>query len=839
MVTETPDRHLLIRLVTDVFRLREVIFRSEEDSKLRNDEDPVKFNYIIDTPVFRYFGEPSRLAHFVSALPILQTLDAEEERPQQNDGATRAQRAKEIEAAKGIYEPGLAFSVRQANALLTIEYIVGTLVGGNLLISPQHVREITAYIAKAEVEAARGSIPEEARRSPIPGQQRPGGYLDMRQLLRGIQQTVKAERLSPADALEILNTSILNVLRRATDIAAVSRIDALIKRGVLANASSHPSYTRDILAPHPKYVDDWVRRIKYAKRYNGTQPTEVALEADGATLAQLSLLNADWEEDREVFVLITDDHGLHTAYKQWMREHPQETRDKLFYPLRYCKQYAPILNIREMGGAYDSADIFADIRRAVFQFADTFSTGDTIVERSGRLDVADASHVPSSGEIGRWLRHQFQVSANAADGPSSTLDDRERDLETQIKAISFRWIEAMRRVVVAKADVLAEFAERELEFWRDQLHKLEFDQAFRTNIGDLTTAFDKSTSASTMLLQEFYAAEARPAAAENKDHGRRIVASTFADFQSDGFKHQTIEAVTAKIVKHKKPIEFLDKADPGERLLVLGALCLEIGAWRGAVTNLTHASQRVRLLEPDQQRAAVLSEEIEFFRCVARRVAASHLTWFKEYQELDVLLDAMAEQSLGDIAQARVVSEHFALSVSTFAWINDRTQEEEACRIAFTRLQALWEGRVGERLRAGGGDAVWQRLRSQICLNVLVLAFWWIQVHGHLIGPLAEIVDFASAETRDPERDQSHNALHLPIYPALLEFALTESAEERTQLAHSLIARFDEILMRDIQGGYAFQVANVDKAEFRKIRTILVRAGGRPERPDLSRPFSD
>lgn len=202
----------------------------------------------------------------------------------------------------------------------------------------------------------------------------------------------------------------------------------------------------------------------------------------------------------------------------------------------------------------------------------------------------------------------------------------------------------------------------------------QMGQAMDRKVLRVSAAFDSPTEVSILLRHDFWAAAAlEQRDRDGRDHGRREVAGTFAVFdgQAGG---RTIGFYIEKLTRVDSPgVEILNPLSMVERRLVMGALCLEIGAWLGAAILLQHAEVEARVAA---SKSHALKREIGFFRCVARRVNADVRNYDVEYRAVETTLAALmkAGSKSDPLDRLRLKSESLALSVSKLAWLQARSQ---------------------------------------------------------------------------------------------------------------------------------------------------------------------
>ena len=360
MQDEQTSVDRLATLVRDVFHLRTIMRHNKLDAALS--QRGVHLHYMFDPDVLDLYVQPGAWLEAVSALPSLRKSELQKARTlQQDDGEPASSISSE--------RPLPSATILEATALLTGEYIFGRqLVGahGRLYIAPEHMADFIGHVARIEARTQHA-----VRRVATIGDE-----LDILRSKLNYEKRKSAQKHITADAWLSQSRKLL-----VEGLAAVShsallashRLERLLSKNILANAASHGSFTSDIIAPDVDKVMQLGEEIRDEKSCNVTLPSKEAIELDAVTLAQLMMLNEDYRERKNAFLLITRDRGLHAVYSKWVRSQSQAGASQL-YALRFPRQYIPILNVFDMGGYVTTHDVFSTLARAIDDVVALFSS---------------------------------------------------------------------------------------------------------------------------------------------------------------------------------------------------------------------------------------------------------------------------------------------------------------------------------------------------------------------------------------------------------------------------------------------------------------------------------
>lgn len=805
MPTDPLAISLLTNLVRDVFNLREVIHQNHIDDQLKTGARgaPISFVYLVDTEVFGLYAEPAKWADQITPLPSLKdpALDRERNTVVGSD-LSSMQRLSEA-AADEMRQP-----VLEANALLTGEFIFSeALVGSSrsILISPEHVPEIMDYVSGL-------SSRFNARSRSRGGGEDP--YTDVRHALGGVRALNEMNALRAQDILERARRIIVAGLSDVShsDLLAAHRLGRVFQGNFLANAAGEREFSKEIAAPPVRTIEWWQDEIRRQKFFNNRQPTKRALEADAVTLAQLSLLNDDWQNTGKLYVLITDDRGLHRAYMSYCDTPRKPGEQGPFFAVRSTKQYIPILNIDDMGGAYRDSNIFREIDAAVSSFADTFYSTDIQDSRY----FSTRYRTPTRTQVRNALTRHLD---RYADETAPLIDD----VIERLRAILVPWASALTYAVTAKADVIRELVAGEIDYLRRILRDPALKDAFEAEVRSLTEGIEGLTTSSTLLRYELRALEAASTydASSGLDlHGRRDLPSEFGEFRTPTFRGRRLTVVVGDIERAGVDApDVLSKVLREERLLVMGALCLDVGAWAAAASLLQHAETAARATKSV---TPALMQEVRFLRCLARRLAADSHTWQAEYREVESVLKDLAAAPGSAFDAARIASEQLALQLCALAWVS-REQPSATLYLEHSIAQLQEARRLFEPrgILAPGVDPPWGVIQTQILLNTMVLTFWSQAIRNEVSSQLAIFAGDVLAFLKSNGDLSPKEAQHGSIYPDLAGFALASNQENKFAIALRLIENIGQILQLDRDRGFAFDVPEVDKAEYVRIRQIL------------------
>jgi hypothetical protein len=777
---------ILEQLVEDVFRLRRVMAQNEVDKKLARDHS---FSFLIDTPVFRLFAEPSRYAGMVAAIPTLvmlneADLDDPDSTEQADVGASPLQDA--------LY----------ANALLTGEYIFKLAAADKrpVLLSPEHASEVYAYIAHLEGRAR--SLFRLARES------NPGAFRELRNLLTHARQEQAHQDAS--GWLSSIRQPIIQTISGAahSPMLAPSRLTSLFVRQAIANAAQELDFDEEMIAPRFGTVADWARLIREMKRGNEKAPTSNAIEADAITLAQIEMLNRDWRSTKQVHVLITSDRGLHRAFavrkRQLEKDHPGLD---IFYPVRDPRQYVPLLNVNAMGGGLSDPDIFKKVAESTRIFASSFSSTDS------RLEV-EFDRDPSSMPGGEAIRRVIQ---RRAEQHSGELSDYEQIVREQLDEIGRNWLEAVESALVAKTDVISELEERELSIWRNAVTHDVMRQDLRAQVTELGASFEDLASTNTLLRHELWAmGQGLLQHLEQTFRNQRRLASEFSGFRFQSFRNMSLNQVLALF--RERGGDIVDEmramaqsaAARSERLFLTGCLSLEIGAWAGAEALL----QRARRLRPQE----TLAREVTFFHAVARRLAATEETFAREYRSARTDLRNLKREASGTFDKVRIRNEIFALDLSEIAF--RRAAKSPVVALLDDAFESWGELSIYQsRLLEPAVDEVWQVASKQYILNTCNLAYWHYATAMPIPARLRAAVERGLESLAEYANEYVADTVHGNMYPMLARYAINE--EDRDELAAEIEDSISSAIDWDRSAGIAFDLPYVDKAEFGTIRQVL------------------
>ncbi len=792
--TSSPFR-VLERLIEDVLRLRRVMAQNDFDARLQQRD--YSFNYLVDTPVFRLFAEPSRYAGMVAAVPSLTMLDHDLD---DQDQVESAQPRHEN------YQDALF-----ANALLTGEYIfklAATPDKRPVLISPEHANEIFAYISHLE-NRSRGLF----RHAKLdPGEV----FRELRYLLE-----IRIQEGNPS-AARWLSSHRQPIIRQISQAAhspllAPSRIANLFQREAIANAAQALDFDDATISPSFELVSYWARRIGSIKQGNETSPSQSAVEADAVTLAQLEMLNRGWKTNGQVHVLVTSDRGLHRAFAmrklELQAQHPDE---EIFYPIRDPRQYVPLLNVQAMGGVLSDPEIFKKVAESTRLFVSSFASTDR------RIDVdfdRDPSSMPGAGAIRRVIQTR-------AEQFSGDLVDYEEVVRAQLEEIGQHWLEAVESALVAKTDIISELEHQEMALWKTALMRDALRTDLRAQVSELGVSFEDLASTNTLLRHEIWTLEqGLPQYEEQGFRNNRKLVSEFDAFLHPVFKGRALNEILSTFRSRRgEMVEEMramarNKADRVERMLITGCLSLEIGAWAGAEALFSRA-RNVR----KTSHSTALLRELTFFHCVARRLSASQDSFIREYKTARLELTVLARDTKNTFDTVRLRNEMLALDLSDIAF--RRSSKRQIGPDLLGTLES-WRGleRYQDRLLAPAEDEIWRTASKQYILNSCNLAYWHYAAGIRIPSRLRAITERALQVLETHANSYATDTVHGTIYPLLARYALG-GEPERADLAPAIENAIFEALEYDRNAGIAFDLPYVDKAEFVTIRHVLLFGPG-------------
>jgi hypothetical protein len=815
MLDEPASIDKLAWLVRDVFRLRSTMQQNLDDANLVR--DGVKIHYLLDPDVLELYVRPDTWTKSVAALPSLRKLEA---------GAGTATQDDETSPLGPEASPP-PHTVLEATALLTGEYIFSRqLIGsdGNLFIAPEHTAEFLGHVARIETRSHQAAY----KAASIPDQ-----LEDLRSRLnyerqKNVQGLVSADRWLSQSRM-LLVEGLAGVSHSA--LLASHRLERLLEKTILADAASLACFTPEIIAPDRTHVEQLGRDITELKSRNPISSTKEAIEADAVTLAQLMMLNDGYLQNKSAYVLITRDRSLHTIYAKWVREKARnkahdETPRPLF-ALRFPRQYVPILNVSTMGGDINTNEIFKTIEQAIHDLTALFLSNDT-TERDGEL--------PQFYEHELDFRRTLYRIRNASRSLTPIADS----LWELIKDIAVKWSLLMSYAVAAKSDIIEELMEKETTYWNALITKGKLEYEFGSQSRNVANQFERLATSSTLLRQEIWAlneiaSKDGSPSQESDNQGKREIASTFNDFRSTPFMGKTLESVISEGPRGSEGIKILQGAEVrAERLLVSGAICLEIGAWEAARNLLDRARYAAQPeLSANSRDHSAIFHEIQFFSCVARRLAANADNWATEYAAVAKDLARLERTDVfGPFGRARILAERMGLALCSLSWAvrpSRLTQSREANRYAedaLSLLKTIHENFGGSPLFKGRELPGWVAVIDHLTLNIMIFAFWWHTLKGELDHQLRTFTNSAIGRRDELRSSLPAGSAHSKLYPELAQLVLAADSADKTRIR--LIDFINEVLTHDRKSSFAFDLPATDRAEFGKIKVVLAAELGKP-----------
>jgi hypothetical protein len=219
-----------------------------------------------------------------------------------------------------------------ATAVITAESLFsGTLAGqGNMppLIAPAHAEEIAALINLLERETHHLSEVQ-------------AGSLDNRFVahFRALNEQLESGTIELPRVISELRQLFPNATKTIFDEswAGSQQLLRLFQEDRLRPLAAHACATREILAPDPAIVAQWINRIGHERKPSNSEDRR-RVHYDAEVLTQTLALN-EGADGTVCYLLITADKALHQAYAKWYFEN----RPDLFC-LRTPLQYTPIIN---------------------------------------------------------------------------------------------------------------------------------------------------------------------------------------------------------------------------------------------------------------------------------------------------------------------------------------------------------------------------------------------------------------------------------------------------------------------------------------------------------------
>lgn len=789
----------LIMLMDEAYRLKNIIDQSSRDTALI--KRGVIIQHMVDTPVFRIFAEPEHYSRMVSAFPSL--YQPEEAKAAEESAGEGGEPGQEIEKWSGPDHLEAEDSTLFANALITGEYIfrVAAATGAQqVLISPEHSGEIYSYILSLTRRAERSATesPDKVDRA----------FADLGGWLAQQASTFKIAGGDRSLWLDRVRQGVIDRLAGVGDSSTVAqhRLASLFSKNLIRHAADALNFDPSLISPPRDIVRAWQLRISFAKRRNYQQPNPHALEADAITLSQLQMYNDEWHKDGRVCVLITNDRGLQRAYGAWLREQPGAGR-RAFNAIRDPRQYMPILNVGDNTGGFTDAEVFSRVKASVNQLLTSFaSTDEPVADGSSEAGFAHVTFSDLAKTIKRRLAEQDSQLK-----PFTTL------LQAQIEEVATAWLDLLEYSVVAKSDIVADLAEAEMKLWQEVSHDV-LKRKFSGQISKVADQFVQLTASSALLRLEVWAFDQRGLPVNTN---RRRLATEYTDFSSEAFAGQTIAEIIDNL-RHDlgQSISGLQAADAKERLLVIGCLCLEIGAWAAARSLLGIAAKSAA-------GPVKLVREIRFFQCVARRLAATHKTLLSEYAQVEEDLDTMLATGHSDSGdQARLRNEAVALLLCKAAFLAfENKPHKTELRKAARTWERLVEWEAG-RLVAEQTMPMWQAMLKQFSLNSFCLIYWLTTAKMRLPPTLTDLTQHLLATVERKASSYIAEGVHGDIYPDLARYALSREDDDRPALAARITGNIQRALMRDAEAAFLFDIPYVDKTELQCIGRDLARRHG-------------
>jgi hypothetical protein len=777
----------LVAMLEDAHRLQSVIRQNAHDRNLLDNDK--KIYYMVDTSVFRIFAEPDRHSTLISAFPSLFRSDAAvaaELGDENREGTDFAEIGR-------ISPPQPAVQTLFANALLTGEYIfrVAASCGGDrLLVSPEHLTEIYGYI----VDLARRSVPRDL--SPIDAAV---GYTDLSRWLRTETTRLTQGEIEPAEWLDRVRRTMVSQLSNlgASSFVAEQRLSNVFSQNRIGHAAEALSFDVELISPPESIVEEWRRRIRTAKKSNRVLPNAFALDADAVTLAQLQLLNTDWRKKDRVCALITDDRGLHRACYAWRGEFIPKERP--FFPLRDPRQFMPVLNIGEDTGGFTDDGVFLRIKKALDQLLTSFASTD---HASGHEEEDDRGW-PDMAQLASEIRRR------ASEGDRSLSASFAEIVRQQTDEVADAWLNLLEYSLVAKSDVILELVGAEREAWHAVL-SANLGRQIGAQAKRVAEQFVRLTESSALLRLEVraFAERLRPTSAN-----RRMLVTDFNAFESDAFAGRSLSVIVDDLrTDLEAKVTGLQTANARERALVIGCICLGIGAWAAAHTLFGKA---------DKESESRLDIEIRFFHCVSRRLAATHQNIVHEYRDVEKALNSFDEASSSPLQIARVRSEMLALLLCRCAYLAfDRKTITDDLQRAANYWRLFYE-KFGARILGTQIQEAWRALFKQFVLNTFCALYWLYEAKLPEPEDMRATADRLFVMLEKTEFAFVRSGPHGEIYPDLARYALADGTDAKKVVARQIIDKIHLLLSEDFNAGFAIDIPFIDKIEFRYIVKLL------------------
>ncbi len=772
------------RLIGDVFRLKLLLMRSRQDD---NSAKHYKINYFIDPAILELYTEPQIWAPSIAPLPSLLGIEPS---PRSRDN------------------PHNRNDLLAAGALLTGEYIFSrhlTGDGNDLYVSPEHMEDFVAFLNKVvdRYDHTRAKVDATDERAEGILYGRLNHELNSMHVVR---QGTKPNAEMEAQWLTRTRDIVLKHLAEAaySDLLSLHRLQELTRLDVLASASTHPLFTHDIIAPSFENVQWWSKRI-LANKSGSFQKSPRALEADAVTLEQLYQLNKVRKETGNTFLLITDDDALFRSYIDRIRQDVGT-----FMPLRRPTQYIPVLNIKDMGGEFQTDRIFKELETAISNLVTVLSSNDS---EAGFPDyIAEAAFIQD--EITKLDRRP---------------DASETTVEEYVADVSRLWTQLLKYACTSKADIIRKAVDRENEYLREFFRSRQFRDDFEGTAGSLRDSFSRLEAPYALLRSEIWALEwagrdNSPDTGPRRDYAPRALPTQFSLSSSPALKGTTLNDVVVAL--HKDGLKALGQVmsitDLSERMLVMSGLCIDIGAWAAAANLIDRGRQHLKTQKPQNPQ---LVREFGFFHCMTTRLSASKDDWSRPtYRaiepELQRLLDTAGHNTFD---RDRIYFELIAVNLCAVAWSYNANGINSETRKHLDRVLELLDGAPTPAYTAVTDDvqaAPGWRIQRQLLLNILDATFWAKVVLTTVPAKLTARAT-QSLSLIDSNSAAFGPSAHLSLYPNMARLALGVASEDAIRMREDTQKTIDTLLREDRKAGFALDLPSVDKVEFALISTRL------------------
>ncbi len=783
----------LTGLMSDARHLRSALRENAHDAHLTKSEG-IEFVYLLDRPVFSIFAEPDSYGLALTAFPSFYEPDAEFDEIDRTglaDGENPVDRSGRPLVAEE-YQPsqGILF----VNALLASEYLFKekATFHNQILVSPEHARELHLFAVSLTRRLEASTIDLGGNVEAV--------YEQLRRWL--ILQLTRRSEKSDAQLLESIREGIVGQLGSLdSPMVALHRLDRIYESNMLRHAAEALRFDTELISPAPELIFQWRIRISQAKRGNLRQPNPHAIEADAITLAQLELLNRDWWDSKRLCVLVSNDRGLHRAWSAWQREPHSEGRLRV-NAMRDPRQLLPILDV-DSAADRDRHGVVARVERALDQLLSSIATNDARPSwnRPGQ----------SAWQAGRDIAFTMERHLSGNEPGSHTFREI---LHKQINEVAASWLELLEYSIVDRADLVASFAAAEAATWSQSLGNALKRQS-KNLADDVAGKFFTLATSSALLRTEVWALAER---AQPMSANRRRLVTEFSSFESKGalFSGRTLQQVVDDLKDDVGgSIEQLQVAEPGERLLVIGCMCLGIGAWAAARSLLEVASKH--------EAGLALKREALFFSCVARRLAADQGDFRSQYQAIERDLRDLLSSATRELDRLRVLNELAALLLCSipFTSIKKPSDSSEVLK----RSTKIWRDIVratGDELLKAQKSLTMQALQKQFALNTFCLSYYQFQIKGEISDSLNDYVCalLNLIKRRRKGFEWLKEGVHGGIYPLMAQLAIAKG-EVRLRLSKRIIRVANDALKTDNVAGFRFDIPTVDKIELMIVRDAM------------------